>query len=170
LFRFPCQNFILRNIKRSRTTPFKKNKHKKRTGRHVLLRHMPLHKNCSKSSGGAPGIHTRTQLLSRASFQYIHNSGNDPARPNPKPVAKRGTNAFPGDAAGKTQTQAHRLGGTSGRKRRGLVRASEMTLSGASQCSGSGCARGELHSDAIARAAGCLTILQPEPLRTGSHK
>ena len=111
MFWSPCQTFILRQIKRSCTTPFKKNKHKKKDRKAHVAKACAATQKLSKSSGGAPGINTCAQLLSRASFQYIHNSGNDPTCPNPKLVAKRGANTFLVDAAGKMQTRAHRLGG-----------------------------------------------------------
>lgn len=64
----------------------------------MLLRHRLL-KKMSKPSREAPGINMYTRLLSHKLFQYIHILGDDPASPNPRPVAKRGTNVFPGDSA-----------------------------------------------------------------------
>jgi len=72
----------------------KQNKHKARVAKARAGK-----ENFSKSSGGAPGINTRTQVHSRALLQVIYISGDVPACLNPSPVAERGANARPGEAA-----------------------------------------------------------------------
>ena len=64
----------------------------------MLLRHVPV-KKFSKSSGGAPGINTRTRVHSRTLLQLIYISGDFPACLNPSPVAEWDANARPGEAA-----------------------------------------------------------------------
>jgi hypothetical protein len=60
-------------------------------------------------------------------------------------------------------------GGKWGRNRRGLVRTSEMTLSGVGRCSGRGRACRASHSGAIAHASGWFAMPHSGLLRAGSH-
>ena len=169
-FNFRCQTFVLSKIKRSWSHRYKQNKHKPRVAKARAAK-----KKMSKSSGGggAPRINMRARWHSRALFQYKYISGNVSTHPNPRPVMERGANACPGNAAENTRKREPEhtaWGGMCSRDCRGWVRVSEITLSGAGHCSGRGRALGEMHTDAIAHAAGCLAMPKPGPPRTGSHK
>ena len=96
---------------------------------------------CAHTARGCIPVHSRTFI------QINMFSGVLPTRPNPKPVAERGANTFPGDAAEKKRKRARARtawGGAYSQNHLRLVCASEVTLSRASRCSGRGS-----HSDAI---------------------
>ena len=119
---------------------------------HVSLRHMPLKKTCPSRVGGAPGITRMRGAFPRAISKYTH-FGRYPSPSNPRPGSEKGYKRVPGRCSGKA-------------RKRGPGR----TLSRAGQCSRRGRAGGGLHSDAIMHTQRCLTMLQPGPLQTGSHR
>ena len=61
---------------------------------------------CAHAACGCIPVHSRTFI------QINMFSGVLPTHPNPKPVAERGANVFPGDAAEKKRKRAYRLGGS----------------------------------------------------------
>jgi hypothetical protein len=110
----------------------------------------------AKSSGG---INACARVHSRALFQpgkriFV----NTPTYQNPKPGAGGGGNADPDEAAGKTHKRGPERtawGGMCNWDRRGRVRASEITLSGAGRCIGRGHARRGTRNGGNARAWRC---------------
>ena len=106
-------------------------------------------------------------------FTLINVLVNAPIYPNPKPVREAARMRARAKRQGKRANvgpEHTALGGMGDWDRRGRVRASEITLSGAGRCSGRGRARAGSHSDAIVHAGGCIAVPQPEPPRMGSHK
>src|SRR5712691_12932411 len=109
----------------------------------------------SKSSRGAPGVNTcAREGIPMHSRTLIQMGMLLRGRPHFSESGK-GRKRAPGRCGGKTrkcESEHTALGRICTWDRRGWVRASEITLSGAARCSGRGRARGGTHSNANAHA------------------